>query len=73
MNSEISYVIDMNERDLEKLSEAELTKMIEKLQNKAKKPKIAIVDYDNGQVPPPISEVMKSHPKGDDNIEFSID
>ena len=59
MNSEISYVIDVNERDLEKLSEAELTKMIEKLQNKAKKPKIAIVDYDNGHVPPPIVQLQK--------------
>ena len=42
---------DMNERDLEKLSKAELIKMVEKLQNKARKPKTAIVDDDNGQVP----------------------
>ena len=32
MNSEISNIIDMNERDLEKLSKAELIKMVEKLQ-----------------------------------------
>ena len=53
MNSEISNVIDMNERDLKKLSKAELIKMVEKLQKKAKKPKIVIVDDDNGQVPQP--------------------
>ena len=49
MNSEISNVIDVNESDLEKLSKAELIKMVEKLQ----KPKIVIVDDDNGQVPQP--------------------
>ena len=32
MNPEISSVIDMNERDLEKLSKAELIKMVDKLQ-----------------------------------------
>ena len=53
MNSEIFNVIDMNERDLEKLSKTELIKMVEKLQKKAKKPKIVIVDDDNGQVPQP--------------------
>ena len=46
MNPEISHVIDMNKKDLEKLSKAELIKMVEKLQNKARKPKIAIVDDD---------------------------
>ena len=53
MNSEISNVIDLNERDLEKLSEEELIKMVEKLQKKAKKPKIVIVFYDHRQVRPP--------------------
>ena len=43
----------MNERDLEKLSKAELIKMVEKLQKKARKPKIVIVDDDYRQVPPP--------------------
>ena len=43
----------MNERDLEKLSKAELIRMVENLQKKATKPKIAIVDDDNGQVPQP--------------------
>ena len=46
MNSEISNVIDMNERDLEKLSKAELIKMVKKLQKEAKKPKIVMVDDD---------------------------
>ena len=49
MNSEISNIMNMN--DLEKLSKAELIKMVEKLQNKARKPKIAIVDDDKGTVP----------------------
>ena len=40
----------MNERDLDKLSKAELIKMVEKLQNK---PNITIVDDDNWQVPEP--------------------
>ena len=53
MNSEISNVMNMNERNLEKLSKAELIKMVEKLQNKARKPKIVIADNDNGQVPQP--------------------
>ena len=53
MNSEISNVIDMNKRDLEKLSKAELIKMVKKLQKKAKKPKIIIVDYDYRPVLPP--------------------
>ena len=53
MNSEISNVIDMNERDLEKIIKTELIKMVEKLQKKAKKLKIIIVDDDNGQVPQP--------------------
>ena len=48
MNSEISNVMNMNEIDLDKLSKAELIKMVEKLQNKARKPKI--VDDDNGEV-----------------------
>ena len=46
MNSEISNIIDMKERDLEKLSKTELIKMVEKLQKKARKPKTAIVDDD---------------------------
>ena len=45
--------MDMNERDLEKLSKAELIKMVEKLQNKARKPKIAIVEDNNGKVKKP--------------------
>ena len=53
MNSEISNVIDMNKRDLEKLSKAEFIKMVKKLQKKAKKPKIVIVDDDYKPVPPP--------------------
>ena len=50
MNSEIFNVMDMNERDLEKLSKAEHIKMVEKLQNKARKPKITIVEDNNGKV-----------------------
>ena len=53
MNSEISNVIDMNKRDLEKLSKAELIKMVKKLQKKAKKPKIVMVDDDYRPVLPP--------------------
>ena len=34
MNSEISNIIDMNESDLEKLSKAELIRMVEKLKKK---------------------------------------
>ena len=44
-----------SERNLEKLSKAELINLVEKLQNKVSKPKIAIVDNDNGQVPQPKS------------------
>ena len=40
---------DMNEINLEKLSKAEVIKMVEKLQ----KPKIVIAHDDNGQVPQP--------------------
>ena len=36
MNSEISNVIDMNERDLEKFSKAELIKMLLKQEEKKK-------------------------------------
>ena len=43
--------MNMNKRNLERLSKAELIKMVEKLQNKTRKPKIARVDDDNGQVP----------------------
>ena len=43
----------MNERDLEKLSKAERIKMVTKLQKKAKKPKIVIVDDDYRPVMPP--------------------
>ena len=53
MNSIIFNVMDMNERDLEKLSKAELIKMVEKLQNKARKPNIAIVQDNNGKVKKP--------------------
>ena len=51
MNSEKFNVVDMNERDLEKLSKADLINLVEKLQNKARKPRISIVDNGNGQVP----------------------
>ena len=50
---EYLLIMDMNERDLEKLSKAELINLVEKLHNKARKPKIAIVDDGNGQVPQP--------------------
>ena len=53
MNSEISDFMNMNERHLEELNKAELISLVEKLQNKARKPKIAIVDDGNGQVPQP--------------------
>ena len=43
----------MNERDFEKFSKVELIKMVEKLQKKARKPKIVIVDDDYRQVSPP--------------------
>ena len=49
MNSEISNVKDMNERNLEKVSKTELIRMVEKMQ----KPKIVMVDDDHGQVPQP--------------------
>ena len=50
----------MNEKDLEKLSKAELIKIVEKLQKKAKKPKIVIVDDDNSQLPQPITQPQKT-------------
>ena len=56
MNTETSNIIDMNERDLENLSKAELIKMVEKLQKKAKRPKIVIVDDDYRQVPQLIAQ-----------------
>ena len=59
MNSEVSNIIDMNERDLEKLSKAELIKMVEKLQKKARKPKIAMVDDDHKQASLPIAQPQK--------------
>ena len=45
--------MNMNDRDLERLSKAELIKMVEKLQNKARKPNIAIVFDDKEQVSKP--------------------
>ena len=42
-----------SERNLEKLSKAELINLVEKLQNKARKSKIAIVEDNNGKVPQP--------------------
>ena len=61
-------------RDPEKLSKTELINLVEKLHSKARKPKIAIVDYDNKQVPqirenqkppkpkrPPPPPLMKEH------------
>ena len=38
MNSKISNIMNMNKRDLERLSKAERTNLVEKLQNKARKP-----------------------------------
>ena len=64
MKSEISNVIDMNKRDLKKLSKAELIKMVEKLQKEARKLKIAIVDDDNGQIPQPQKTHKHISPRG---------
>ena len=69
MNSEISNVIDVNERDLEKLSKAELIKMVEKLQNQARKPKTAIVDDDYRQVPPPTTYKPIPAPRTNETIK----
>ena len=49
----------MNERDLEKLNKVDLSKMVQKLQKKARKPKIAIVDNDYKQVPQSIVKSQK--------------
>ena len=49
----------MNERDLEKLSNVVLIKMVQKLQKKARKPKISIVDNDYKQVSQPIAKSQK--------------
>ena len=73
MNLEIFNIMNMNERDLKKLSKEELIEMVEKLQNKARKPKIAIVDDDKEQVPqktpkhipsrdPKTGQFIKIHP-----------
>ena len=51
---------DMNERDLEKLSKVEFIKLVQKLQKKAKKPKIGIVDNDHRQASSPIAQPQKS-------------
>ena len=66
MNSEMFNVMDMKKRDLEKLSKAEFIKMVEKLRNKAKKSKIAIVDvprrnHDNAQVSQPKPRKTPKH------------
>ena len=50
----------MNERDLEKLSKVDLIKMVQKLQKKARKPKIAIADNNYKQVPQPIAKSQKA-------------
>ena len=60
MNSEMSNVIDMNQRDLEKLSQAELVKMVEKMQKKAKKPKTVMEDDDHKQTSSPIAQPQKT-------------
>ena len=60
MNSEMSNVIDMNQRDLEKLSQAELVKMVEKMQKKAKKPKTVMEDDDHKQTSSPIAQSQKT-------------
>ena len=62
MNSEISNVMNMNERNLERLSKEELIKMVEKLQNKARKLKIAVVDDVNRQVPQPPRPTRRIRP-----------
>ena len=72
MNTEKSNVIDMNERDLEKLSMAELIKMVEKLQKKAKKPKIVIVDDDYGQVLPPRTYKPVPAPRTNETIKKPV-
>ena len=56
----------MKEGDLEKLSKAELIKMIEKLQ---KKPKIVIVDGDHRQVPPPRTYKPVPAPSANETIK----
>ena len=54
-----------SERNFEKLGKAELISLVEKLQNKARKPKIAIVEDNNGKVPPrdpKTGRFVKVHP-----------
>ena len=72
MNSEISNIIDMNERDLEKLNKVELMKMVEKLQKKAKKPKIVTVDDDYRQVTPPGIYKPSPAPSANETIKKPI-
>ena len=81
MNSEMSNIIDMNERDLEKLSKEELIKIVEKLQKKARKPKIVIVDDDYRQVQPsgtykpipaPRTKIKKPLPKPRKNAKQMV-
>ena len=72
MNSETSNVISMNERDLEKLSKAELIKIVKKLQKKAKKPKIVIVDDDYRPVLPPGAYKQIPPPSGNETVKKPI-
>ena len=72
MNSEISNVIDLNKRDLEKLSKAELIKMVKKLQKKAKKSKIVIVDDDYRPVPPPRTYKPIPAPSANETIKKPV-
>ena len=55
MNSEKFNVMDMNETDIEELNKTELINLveIEKLQKKARKSKIAIVEDNDKKVPQP--------------------
>ena len=69
MNLEISNVIDMNKRDLEKLSKAELMKMVKKLQKKAK---IVIVDDDYRPVPPPRTYKPIPAPSANETIKKPV-
>ena len=60
----------MNERDLKKLSKVELINLVEKLQNKARNPKIAIVDDGNGQVLQPQQPTRHIPPRGPETGRF---
>ena len=67
-----SLFIDMNKRNLEKLSKAELIKMAKKLQKKAKKPKIVIVDDDYRPVLPPRTYKPIPAPSANETIKKPV-